>query len=550
MKKVLLTLLCAATVCVAVFMLAGCVGRLPSFESDDSENPADSETVLPDLNDPADGKPVFPDAGRNKIRFVIDGETVSVQTYISPDDKIIAPELPVKKGYAASWEKYDLTGGEITVNAIYSPINYTVTYLVDGSSSQVLDCTIENFTEVEPTIPEKYGYDGKWVYGLDKTNGNIVATVEYTLKPFEVNFYVDGKLIHTEIGDVEHCDICPPIPEKEHFTAEWEKIVYDGNPVEVNAVYKPVEYTVTFSAEGGQIASLPYTVLDESIDEPAVPEKPYYSGSWENYSLTGGNLTVNAVYTPVTYTVSFYADGNMVSSAEYTVESDGVTVPEVPYKSGYDGVWQSFELTGGDIRVNAIYTPVKGTADLSYERCGDGWTVGVYKGSQTRIIIPSVYEGLPVIAISERAFANCGVESVSICEGVLTIGRSAFYNCSALKEITFPESLEEIGANAFSECGALEKLRLPDGIKVISFEAFMHCGFTELKLPENLVTIEESAFYKCIKLERVIIPAAVEFIGSKAFAGCINLEEVIYEGKMPETGDFVFAGCTKYTGVS
>jgi hypothetical protein len=58
-----------------------------------------------------------------------------------------------------------------------------------------------------------------------------------------------------------------------------------------------IEYTVTFVADGTTVGTAKYTGENKSITEPAVPEKEGYTGKWESYTLTTGDVTVNAVYT-------------------------------------------------------------------------------------------------------------------------------------------------------------------------------------------------------------------------------------------------------------
>ena len=60
---------------------------------------------------------------------------------------------------------------------------------------------------------------------------------------------------------------------------------------------------LTFKADGETISEIPYTKtfgLEGEI--PAVPEKAGYKGIWESYTLTGGDVVVNAVYTAHSFT--------------------------------------------------------------------------------------------------------------------------------------------------------------------------------------------------------------------------------------------------------
>lgn len=50
------------------------------------------------------------------------------------------------------------------------------------------------------------------------------------------------------------------------------------------------------------------------------------------------------------------ADGKVVAEVFYNVENRNITAPEVPAKEGYTGEWEAYSLTTGDITVSAIYT--------------------------------------------------------------------------------------------------------------------------------------------------------------------------------------------------
>ena len=57
----------------------------------------------------------------------------------------------------------------------------------------------------------------------------------------------------------------------------------------------PTEYTITFVADGAVVGTYTYTETDKTISEPSVPVREGYMGIWEDYTLTTGNITVNAI---------------------------------------------------------------------------------------------------------------------------------------------------------------------------------------------------------------------------------------------------------------
>ena len=56
--------------------------------------------------------------------------------------------------------------------------------------------------------------------------------------------------------------------------------------------------------------------------------------------------------------------------------------------------------------------------------------------------------------------AICGLTSVTIGNGVTSIGSKAFYNCSGLTSITIPSSVTAIGKWSFYDCSSLTALNI------------------------------------------------------------------------------------------
>jgi hypothetical protein len=197
------------------------------------------------------------------------------------------------------------------------------------------------------------------------------------------------EVVGTQTYTVENTEITvPEVPAKEHYTGAWESYELIGGDITVNVDYTAIEYTVTFMADGVEVGKVSYTVEDTAITEPAVPEKEGYGGKWEAYTLVGGDITVNAAYIAGVYTVTFKADGVTVATEEYTIENREITVPEVPAKEHYTGVWSSYELIGGDITVDAVYTANEYTVTFM----ADGVKVDevIYTMENTEIVEPTV----------------------------------------------------------------------------------------------------------------------------------------------------------------
>ena len=60
---------------------------------------------------------------------------MDTQTYTVESNDIAPPDAPTKTGYAVAWEHYELTVGDVIVNAVYTPEKYNVTLNYDGATS-------------------------------------------------------------------------------------------------------------------------------------------------------------------------------------------------------------------------------------------------------------------------------------------------------------------------------------------------------------------------------------------------------------------------------
>ena len=291
------------------------------------------------------------------VTFVAN-ELVGKVTYTVENKNITEPAVPSIEHFTGAWEEYELTTGNITVKAVYTPVTYTVTFKAEGVTVDTENYTVVNPTINEPAVPTKEHYTGVWEsYVL--VGGNVEVEAVYTPVTYYVTFVAEGTEVAKLPYTVENKAVVnPAVPAKAHYTGVWESYTLTSGNVEVEAVYTPVTYYVTFVAEGTEVAKLPYTVENKAVVNPAVPAKAHYTGVWESYTLTSGNVEVEAVYTPVTYYVTFVAEGTEVAKLPYTVENKAVVNPTVPAKAHYTGVWETYTLTSGNVEVEAVYTPV------------------------------------------------------------------------------------------------------------------------------------------------------------------------------------------------
>ena len=153
----------------------------------------------------------------------------------------------------------------------------------------------------------------------------------------------------------------------------------------------------------------------------------------------------------------------------------------------------------------------------------------------TNITIPA-----GVTSIRAGAFKDCHYLEKVIFEAdskltcIESVGRNgisgAFQACIALTSITIPDGVTSIGAQTFYQCWKLESITIPDGVTSIGLSAFNECkALTNITIPNSVTSIGNSAFNDCEKLTSIAIPTSVTKIGTDAFKNCDStLTALIY----------------------
>lgn len=138
------------------------------------------------------------------------------------------------------------------------------------------------------------------------------------------------------------------------------------------------------------------------------------------------------------------------------------------------------------------------------------------------------------------------LNSVSVKQGVTTIGATAFMNCTNIAEINLPDSIEQIGTDAFFQCKALQNIYLSENIEIIGSSAFSNCSsLTEVRLPSKLKKVNSSTFSGCSNLMQVLLGDNIQTIEMCAFSSCSSLKEIQLPDSLSEIESWAF----RYSGL-
>ena len=149
--------------------------------------------------------------------------------------------------------------------------------------------------------------------------------------------------------------------------------------------------------------------------------------------------------------------------------------------------------------------------------------------------------GNSVTVIRASAFDDCtSLKNVTIGNSVTWIQGNPFCHCSSLKAFygKFASSdnrclIVDGVLNSFAPAG-LKEYTIPNGTISIGDSAFRDCSsLVRVIMPNSLISIQPAAFYYSTSLTNITIPDSVTWIGEYAFFGCTSLKEVYCKPTTP-----------------
>ena len=333
------------------------------------------------------------------------------------------------------------------------------------------------------------------------------------------------------------------------------------------------------------------------------------------YNLSNLKTVVSRIETPFeirgtvfcrSYNTTWNSDTQQYDTT-YTANNATLCVP-IGKKAAYQAIkgWTVF----ADIVEGELIEITSG--DLAYVINADRKTATVVNGNNynklTKADIPSKVtyedEDYDVKAIEANAFEGTSIASLTIGEGVETIGQEAFENCRQLSAVSLPSTITTIDEAAFRYCYRLPSITIPvattkigdmvfsgctnigtmvvavgntvyksqgsnaiieiatnklvygckntvipEGVTEIGFEAFFNCQMTAIQIPSTVETIGQSAFASCVRLKEIVLPEGVDSISFGAFNDCQVMKMVQLPNSLRFIGELSFANCNSLENV-
>lgn len=172
-----------------------------------------------------------------------------------------------------------------------------------------------------------------------------------------------------------------------------------------------------------------------------------------------------------------------------------------------------------------------------------------YSAFDNRASLKHIVIGDSVTYVMPCCFNFCpALQSVDFGNNVSSIGKDAFYRCESLTSLMLPGSLRMIGNSAF-ECSGIKSLKIPDSVERLDQSAFGNCtALTSVEISNSITEIVSYVFNGCTALTSVSIPNSIKRIGSYAFTGCESLKSIEIPNSVVELGGF--ANCVALTSVT
>lgn len=183
-----------------------------------------------------------------------------------------------------------------------------------------------------------------------------------------------------------------------------------------------------------------------------------------------------------------------------------------------------------------------------------------------------------VKSIGAQAFANTALTSVTLPDGLVSLGAGAFGGTNlptfvgggdftvsgdfilskdgkilllyigTAATCTIPASVTEISANAFAE-SPITSITIPATVEKIGEGAFRNSSLSTVTVNANLAEIPAYCFFGT-PVSTVTLPASVTYIGDYAFGNSDLTEFNFAPANGAELGSFVFSGCKKLVEIS
>lgn len=477
--------------------------------------------------------------------------------------------------------------------------DYVVAYTLDDLNDYVSTFNLS----VEVLVIDNESND----IDISEKTFSVEAGKTYTVT---INVFRDGSIIKSKAITVM---AVAKAVESIFITTQPSKLIYiegeafQGSGIVVTALYNDLSRRELIGSE----------YIFSKTDALLVTDTSITVTHTESGKTTVVDITVSAPNT-VRWTVNFIGNGaQLVSGNEVqNVDDHGAAIAPVYTRENY--IFEGFDVSFDDITAPITVTAL--WIDLNQETLGlyydsydnyNSYYVEGYSGTAAIVVIPSSYQGKPIMSIKNLAFNNMSsittiyipdslknisfnsfggcdnlesfivspnnpylksvdgvvydksgetlllcppgkVGILNIIQDIISIGDYALFGCRKLTEIVVPDSVYDIKEYALGNTNWYEEQ--PNGLVYVGKVLYKYKG----DMPADTVVdnilpdtkgIAAEAFSAKVNLKRIVITGSILTIGSSAFSSCSGLTSVIIPPSVIRIDSGAFNGCSNLSNI-
>jgi len=276
------------------------------------------------------------------------------------------------------------------------------------------------------------------------------------------------------------------------------------------------------------------------------------------YTVSSGKATITGFTAPAGFSGSLVIPTTLGSATVTSISSgvfrDKANLTSITIPSGVIGLSESYfdgSVSLAAINVDSANANYKSTDGVLYSKDGTRLICCPVAKTGTFTIPGSV------TTIGGYAFEYCiNFSSITIPSNITSIYSYAFYGCTSLTSITVETAnatYKSVDGIIYTKdgttliccpAGKSGSVTIPNGVTTIGYAGFASCSeLTGITIPSGVTSIEGDAFDYCTNLSSIAIPSSVTNIGDYAFYSCYVLSNAYFYGNAPTLEDHVFDYC-------
>lgn len=414
------------------------------------------------------------------VNFIADDIVCAVSSGYTVETELSYPAVPSKEHYTAKWSELSFSQNcenVIEVHAIYTPVTYFATFIAENKEIAKLPFNIENTEITAPTAPAKTGYDANWEnYNVTLENFSVKAIytpIDYTVTFIAGDQKVDEVKFNIENRTVTH----PEVPAKRGYSGSWQQYELDLKDITVYA-----EYELTFKDEFSYVRSADktyYTVTGYKGSEDYIIIPATHNNLPVKAVADDAFLSKNYTYVEIQNNIEHIGTSAFqacLSMEEIVLPDTLKTIGD--YAFSYCefkniNLPDSLESIGEYAFTYCKFENIKLSNSLESigERC--------FANSElTEITIPENVKTIGKYAfykcekLESAKFDNCTAD----------VSEFLFEDCIKLSTVTFGNSITKICSHAFKNCVALKSVVIPINIEYLAELALYETGLTNISI--------------------------------------------------------------------